>query len=323
LLTEFGLPRELKIHCYNDISLWFSGSATPLAAIWERDLKRGYKMGDMPGEWTRFWHLADQEYLQGGGWICIEQCTGRLVVIDLDYPDPIYLLNSTVLNFYTTLAHFLDWSEKTGGSPAETIHLRDALRRQDCIPPEPAKRTSSVAEVHVCSGISEMTSEWRVSPRRRNSSSNSSVIVCLPRGHMPNAAPNGANKRRTTVHSTNGTATCTIIAGVPEGRVRQWHARHMQQHERDYGLCSEVTSRFTYSSGTVPAEPNASKIAIASSTVKTSLDMRLMRECLALICASLGSSAVCLPSTKCVNESGDVTDRYSTISRNRAPVVWT
>ena len=136
LLTEFGLPRELTIFCYNDITLRFSGSATPLAVIWERDLKRGYKMGDMPGEWTRFWHLADQEYLQGGGWICVEEGTGRLVVIDLDQRDPIYLLNSSVRNFYSTLAHFLEWSEKTDGGTAETIRLRDALHRQDCIPPE-------------------------------------------------------------------------------------------------------------------------------------------------------------------------------------------
>jgi hypothetical protein len=139
LLTDFGLPRELTIYCYNDITLRFSGSATPLAAVWERDLKRGYKLGDMPDEWTRFWHLADQEYLQGGGWICIEETTGRLVVIDLDLPDPIYLLNSSVRNFYTTLAHFLDWSEKTGGSLAATILLRDELRKQDCIPPEELK----------------------------------------------------------------------------------------------------------------------------------------------------------------------------------------
>lgn len=136
LLTEFGLPRELRIYCYNDITLRFSGSATPLADIWGRDLKRGYKMGNMPGEWTRFCHLADQEYTQGGGWICIEEATGRLVVIDLDQREPIYLLNSSVRNFYTTLAHFLDWSERTDGGRAETIRLRDAIRRQDCISPK-------------------------------------------------------------------------------------------------------------------------------------------------------------------------------------------
>ena len=88
----------------------------------------------MPGEWARFWHLADEEYLQGGGWVCIEEVTGRLVVIDLDLPDPIYLLNRSVRNFYTTLAHFLEWSERTRGSPAETIRLRDALRRQENVP---------------------------------------------------------------------------------------------------------------------------------------------------------------------------------------------
>jgi hypothetical protein len=121
LLTEFGLPRELTIYCYNDITLRFSGSATPLAAIWERDLKRGYKMGDMPGGWARFWHLADQEYVQGGGWVCVEEGTGRLVVIDLDQRDPIYLLNSSLRNFYTTLAHFFEWSETTDGRTGETI----------------------------------------------------------------------------------------------------------------------------------------------------------------------------------------------------------
>lgn len=40
-LTEFGLPRELRIYCYNDITLTFSGTATALAAIWDLDLKRG------------------------------------------------------------------------------------------------------------------------------------------------------------------------------------------------------------------------------------------------------------------------------------------
>jgi SUKH-4 immunity protein len=136
LLTDFGLPRELTISCYNDITLKFSGSAAALAAIWDRDLKRGYKMGEMPSDWTRFWHLADHEYLQGGGWICIEEVTGRLVVVDLDCPEPVYLLNSSLRNFYTTLAHFLDWSAKAEGSPAETAALRDALLRQDCIPAE-------------------------------------------------------------------------------------------------------------------------------------------------------------------------------------------
>ena len=143
LLTEFGLPGEVAISCYNDITLRFSGEVTPLARIWERDLKRGLQLmvwdhepGEMPRGWTRYWHLADQEYLQGGGWLCVEEGTGRLVVIDLDLSEPIYLLNSSVRSFYTTLAHFLEWSERTGGGPADTIRLRDALSRQDCVPPE-------------------------------------------------------------------------------------------------------------------------------------------------------------------------------------------
>lgn len=135
-LTEFGLPRKLTIYCYNDITLDFTGSLTPLAKIWGRDLQRGYKMGDMPEEWHRFWHIADQHATQCGGWICLEETTGRLVVIDLDHPVPVYLLNASIRSFYTTLAYFLDWSEITTGSPEETACLRDALLGQDCIPPD-------------------------------------------------------------------------------------------------------------------------------------------------------------------------------------------
>jgi len=138
ILHEFGLPREVTIYCYNDITLTFSGGVAPLDQIWERDLNKGHKMGEMPNEWNRFWHLGDQEYLQGGGWICIEELTGRLVVIDLDLGDgdTVYLLNSSVHRFYTTLAYFLDWSERTDGDPSETSKLRDALRGQSCIPIE-------------------------------------------------------------------------------------------------------------------------------------------------------------------------------------------
>ncbi len=51
----------------------------------------------------------------------------------LDLDEPIYMLNSSGSNFYTTLAQFLDWSAKTGGTPEETLRLREALGRQHCI----------------------------------------------------------------------------------------------------------------------------------------------------------------------------------------------
>jgi len=137
LLGGFGLPLELTIYCYNDINVRFAQKLSPLATIWERDLKPGDETEQMPPDWNRFWHFADEEYVQGGGWFCLEDVTGRLYVIDLDLePDPIYLLNSSVANFITTLAYFLDWSERTGGTPAATVLLRDELLRQNCIPPE-------------------------------------------------------------------------------------------------------------------------------------------------------------------------------------------
>ncbi|MGE3806171.1 MAG: hypothetical protein AB7K24_15985 [Gemmataceae bacterium] len=136
LLRQFGLPLGVTIYCYNDIHLHFSGSLTPLAAIWGRDLEQSYLIGDMPADWRRFWHLADQEYLQGGGWLSIEEGTGRLVVIDLDQREPVYLLSSSVANFYTILAYFLDWNERQAGGRADLMMLRDTLLVQNCIPVE-------------------------------------------------------------------------------------------------------------------------------------------------------------------------------------------
>ena len=134
LLTEFGLPRIVTISCYNDITLKFTGTLTPLSVAWNRDLQNGYKIGEFPKEWNCYWHIGDQEYLQGDGWICIEENTSRLVVIDLDQPDPIYLLNANLDNFYAVLAHLLDWSETSEGSFEDTEILRDQLRSQNNIP---------------------------------------------------------------------------------------------------------------------------------------------------------------------------------------------
>jgi hypothetical protein len=118
------------------MTMRFDDTATALAVMWERDLNRGYKIGVMPTEWNRFLHVGDQQYTQGGGWICVEEGTGRLVVIDLDQSDPIYLVNSSIRNFYTTLAHFLQWSERTDRGTEEVRRFHDALARQYCIPPE-------------------------------------------------------------------------------------------------------------------------------------------------------------------------------------------
>jgi hypothetical protein len=41
-----------------------------------------------------------------------------------------------------------------------------------------------------------------------------------PTGSITDAAPNGANERRTSDYSTNITAGCTTIEGVPVGQRR-------------------------------------------------------------------------------------------------------
>ena len=132
-LTSFGLPAKVLIRCYNDITIDFFREAIPLATIWEADRERGFNWGSMPSEWTCYWHLGEVEYLQGGGWFCIEEVTGRLVVIDLDSSDPIYGVNASVGNFYAILGAFLDWSEEMSGEVEAISDLRDFLSQQTSV----------------------------------------------------------------------------------------------------------------------------------------------------------------------------------------------
>jgi hypothetical protein len=91
-------------------------------------------LGEFPQDWIRFWHLADQEYLQGSGWICIEEKTGKLFVIDLDQDEPVYLLNSSVNNFYSLVTHLVLWTENTSGDFETIKELKGELRLQNQIP---------------------------------------------------------------------------------------------------------------------------------------------------------------------------------------------
>ncbi|WP_459554476.1 SUKH-4 family immunity protein [Lacunimicrobium album] len=136
ILREYGLPREVSIRCYNDISLKFHQTLTPLELIWSRHIDLGCKLGKMPSEWKRFWHVGDTEYLQGGAWICLEESTGRIFAIDLDLPEPVYLVNSSVANLYTTLNALLLWTKESTGDHNAMMRLRADLKQQDCIPPD-------------------------------------------------------------------------------------------------------------------------------------------------------------------------------------------
>ncbi|MDX2107515.1 MAG: hypothetical protein SFY67_14030 [Candidatus Melainabacteria bacterium] len=127
VLLNLGFPQVVEIRCYNDITLEFSGKLTKLSDIWQRDTDTGLKLGTMPKDWNRFWHVADQKYLQGGGWICIEEKTGKLFVIDLDLSEPVFLLCSSVQNLYRLLLHANLWTENTDGNSNAIKKLRREL----------------------------------------------------------------------------------------------------------------------------------------------------------------------------------------------------
>lgn len=129
LLSGFGLPSRFVIHCYNDIEVKL-GLCQPLELIWQRDTDAGYMLGEFMPAFSAYYFLADVSYLQGHAWLCIEQGSGRLIVVDLDASGSAYLCCANVPNFYTILGYFLEHPAE----PAEQQALLDSLLAQDGIP---------------------------------------------------------------------------------------------------------------------------------------------------------------------------------------------
>jgi hypothetical protein len=125
-----GVPGRFEVTTYQRIRFTFSASALNLAGVWPA------RMPDwsFPAGWGRFWQIGDITYGQADAWLCIEELTGRVVAVDVDLDDPVYVVNGSVERLVRCMRVLYDWTLSGDGSLARVVALTAALSQDTVLP---------------------------------------------------------------------------------------------------------------------------------------------------------------------------------------------
>jgi hypothetical protein len=124
-----GVPRAFVLTTSEHVRFEFLPTAVNLATAWDLDMQ-DYSF---PAGWGRFWRIGDITYTQAAAWLCVEELTGRVVAIDVDIDDPVYLVNGSVEAMVRCMKAVRDWAAPAGGSLARAGRLEDAIARDPAL----------------------------------------------------------------------------------------------------------------------------------------------------------------------------------------------
>src|SRR5688572_11686561 len=116
-----GLPRSFQITGSQLVTFQMLSTAVHLGKTWNNVMED--KDLSMPFDWARFWRIGDITYTQASAWLCIEEVTGSIYAIDVDVDDPVYLVNHSLANLVSSMLHWIQWCERTGGKVATINEL--------------------------------------------------------------------------------------------------------------------------------------------------------------------------------------------------------
>jgi hypothetical protein len=120
-----GVPRAFELTTYNEIRFEFRQTAANLAGVWAEEMPDV----SLPVGWAGFWRIGDITYTQAAAWLCIEEVTGRVVAVDVEIDNPVYLVNGSVEGMMRCMRAVRDWARPAGGSLARAGSLEVALGR--------------------------------------------------------------------------------------------------------------------------------------------------------------------------------------------------
>jgi hypothetical protein len=125
-----GVPARFEVTTLQPIQFTFWASAQSLAGVWAA------RMPDwsFPAGWGRFWQIGDITYGQADAWLCVEELTGRVVAVDVDLDDPVYVVNGSVERLVRCMRVLYDWSRSGDGSLARVSELTTALSHDPLLP---------------------------------------------------------------------------------------------------------------------------------------------------------------------------------------------
>jgi SUKH-4 immunity protein len=130
-----GLPKRFHVETDQIIHFDFLSTAGNLSSAWPEQMREL----SIPVGWARFWRIGDITYTQASAWLCIEELTGRIVGIDVDIDDPVYLVNSSVAGMMQCMKLLRDWARSTGGVLTGGESFSARLAREPGFDPADAK----------------------------------------------------------------------------------------------------------------------------------------------------------------------------------------
>lgn len=118
-----GVPTRFEVVTYQQVRFDFLAAAENLAEVWAAQMPDW----SFPVGWARLWRIGDITCSQSAAWLCIEELTGRVVAVDVDIDDPLYVVNESVEGLVWCFQGLYEWSRSSGGSLARVQELTAAL----------------------------------------------------------------------------------------------------------------------------------------------------------------------------------------------------
>jgi SUKH-4 immunity protein len=125
-----GVPTRFEIAAQEQVRFEFLAVAENLAAIWAREMAQC----SLPVGWGGLWHIGDITYTQAHAWLCIEELSGRVLAVDVEIDDSLYVVNGSVAGMVRCMRVIDDWARSAGGSLARATSLASALADDPALP---------------------------------------------------------------------------------------------------------------------------------------------------------------------------------------------
>jgi hypothetical protein len=125
-----GVPTRFAVTADEQTIFAFLGTAANLAEVWTREIP-DYSF---PVGWGRLWRIGDITYTQAAAWLCIEELTGRVVAVDVDIDNPLYVVNGSIEGMVRCMRVVYDWARSARGSLASAPSLASTLARDPALP---------------------------------------------------------------------------------------------------------------------------------------------------------------------------------------------
>ena len=120
-----GIPKRFELATYQQVRFDFLSVATSLPSIWEHEMPEY----SLPVQWAGLWRFGDITYTQAKSWLCMEEVSGRIVAIDVEIDNPLYVVNTSIDAMMRCMKLLRDWVRSTDGELAQRAQFTELISK--------------------------------------------------------------------------------------------------------------------------------------------------------------------------------------------------